>query len=91
MSSLAKLTIWPAEELNEEEIAEKDSLSNEGFSDWRRAHFQSFVKAVEKYGRDALDLVTLEIADKTEEEVREYSKVFFERYKELESESRGAS
>ena len=38
---------------------------------------------MERYGRDHLDRVAAEVADKSEEEVREYAKVFFERYKEL--------
>lgn len=75
-----------AEPLTEEEMAEKDALAEKGFPDWQRRHFQSFIKGVERYGRDALDKVALEIADKSEEEVREYAKVFFERYSEVESE-----
>ena len=75
-----------AEPLTEEEQAEKDALAGEGFLNWRRAHFQSFIKLVEKHGRDRLDLVAAEISDKNEEEVRDYAKVFFERYKEVESE-----
>ena len=38
---------------------------------------------MERYGRDSLDKVALEIADHTEEEVRDYASVFFDRYKEL--------
>ncbi|NXD32609.1 ISWI ATPase, partial [Spelaeornis formosus] len=74
--------------LTEEEVAEKEALAEEGFPDWQRRHFQSFIKAVEKYGRDNLDKVALEIADKTEEEVREYAKVFFERFSEVENSDR---
>lgn len=68
-------------------MAEKDSLAEEGFPDWQRRHFQSFIKGVERFGRDSLDKVAFEIADKSEEEVRAYAKVFFERYSEVESES----
>ncbi len=73
--------------MTEEENAEKDTLAEEGFSDWQRRHFQAFIKAMERYGRDSLDKVALEIADHTEEEVREYAAVFFERYMELKGES----
>lgn len=69
--------------MTEEENAEKDALAGEGFPDWQRRHFQAFIKAMERYGRDSLDKVALEIADHTEEEVREYAAVFFDRYKEL--------
>ncbi|WVQ73853.1 hypothetical protein IAR50_003434 [Cryptococcus sp. DSM 104548] len=72
-----------AEPLNEDEIAEKDNLIGEGFHDWQRRHFQSFIRALEKYGRDEMDKVVADVADRTEEEVREYAAVFFERYKEL--------
>ena len=69
--------------MTEEELAEKEALTGEGFADWQRRHFQNFIKALERYGRDHLDRVAAEVADKSEEEVREYAKVFFERYKEL--------
>ncbi len=38
---------------------------------------------MERYGRDSLDKVALDIVDRTEEEVRQYAAVFFDRYKEL--------
>jgi SWI/SNF-related matrix-associated actin-dependent regulator of chromatin subfamily A member 5 len=69
--------------LTEEEIAEKDALSGEGFATWKRHHFLSFIKNLERYGRDALDKVAAEIPDHDEENVREYAAVFFDRYKEL--------
>lgn len=69
--------------LSEEEIAEKETLVGEGFHDWQRRHFQSFIRALEKYGRDDMEKVVTDVADRTEDEVREYAAVFFERYKEL--------
>lgn len=64
-------------------MTEKDALTDEGFHSWKRLHFLSFIKAMEKYGRDALDKVAAEIADHTEEQVREYAAVFLDRYREL--------
>ncbi|GFZ42856.1 DNA helicase [Saitozyma sp. JCM 24511] len=72
-----------AEPLTEEEVAEKDALVGDGFPDWQRRHFLAFIKSLERYGREALDKVALEVPDKTEEDVREYADVFFERYTEL--------
>jgi SWI/SNF-related matrix-associated actin-dependent regulator of chromatin subfamily A member 5 len=73
--------------LTEEEVAEKEALAaDEGFPDWNRRHFQNFIKALERFGRNQLDKVAAEVADHTEESVRKYAKVFFERYKEIESE-----
>ncbi|KAI9632312.1 SNF2 family N-terminal domain-containing protein [Dioszegia hungarica] len=77
-----------AEPLTEEENAEKDALADEGFPDWNRRHFQSFIKGLERFGRDQLDKVAVEIADHTEESVRKYAKVFFERYTEIENADR---
>jgi len=80
---LERLLTTPAEPLTDEESAEKDELAGEGFPDWQRRHFQAFIKAMERYGRDSLDKVALDIVDRTEEEVRQYAAVFFDRYKEL--------
>ncbi|TXT12146.1 uncharacterized protein COLE_02556 [Cutaneotrichosporon oleaginosum] len=69
--------------LTEEEKEEKEELAGDGFADWQRRHFLAFIKGLERYGRDALDKVAADMQDKTEEEVREYAKVFFKRYTEL--------
>jgi SWI/SNF-related matrix-associated actin-dependent regulator of chromatin subfamily A member 5 len=76
-----------AEPLTEEEVAEKDTLAGEGFLDWKRNHYLAFIKGLERYGRDSLDKVAAEIPDHSEEDVREYAAVFFERYKEVKGES----
>lgn len=72
--------------LTEEEVAEKEALADQGFPDWNRRHFQLFIKGLEKHGRDDLPKVAAEIEGHTEESVRKYAKVFFERYTEIESE-----
>jgi SWI/SNF-related matrix-associated actin-dependent regulator of chromatin subfamily A member 5 len=80
-----QLLTRPAVPLTEKEVAEKDALVDKGFSDWKRMHFQNFIKGLEKHGRDRLDLVTEEVTDKSETDVRAYAAVFFKRYTELES------
>ena len=45
--------------LSDEEIAEKKRLLAEGFSDWSRYHYSSFVKASAKYGRHNFAKVSL--------------------------------
>uniref|UniRef100_A0A914UMR0 SANT domain-containing protein n=1 Tax=Plectus sambesii TaxID=2011161 RepID=A0A914UMR0_9BILA len=73
-----------AEALTEEELAEKEQLLTQGFSNWGRREFQQFVKANEKYGRTDLDSVAAELeGSKTADEVKEYAKVFWERLDEL--------
>ncbi|GAB4816506.1 hypothetical protein N2152v2_003552 [Parachlorella kessleri] len=69
--------------LTEEEIKERERLLEEGFSNWTRREFNAFVRACEKYGRAAVADVAREIEGKTEDEVREYSRVFWQRYQEL--------
>ncbi|KAH7352892.1 hypothetical protein KP509_19G069200 [Ceratopteris richardii] len=66
-----------------EEKAEKEQLLDEGFANWTRRDFNTFVRACEKYGRNDIRSIASEMEGKTEEEVERYSKVFKERYKEL--------
>ncbi|KAH9328774.1 hypothetical protein KI387_000882, partial [Taxus chinensis] len=71
------------EPLTAEEQEEKDQLLEEGFSNWTRRDFNTFVRACEKYGRNDIKSIASEMEGKTEEEVERYAKVFKERYKEL--------
>ncbi|XP_076316124.1 LOW QUALITY PROTEIN: SWI/SNF-related matrix-associated actin-dependent regulator of chromatin subfamily A member 5-like [Tachypleus tridentatus] len=79
-----QLKIVEAEPLTEEEIAEKEKLLTEGFTNWSRRDFNQFVKANEKYGRDDIENVSREVEGKSPEEVMEYSAVFWERCHELQ-------
>eukprot|EP00798_Chlamydomonas_sp_ICE-L_P028324 gene28324-31441_t len=69
--------------LTEEEASEKETKLQEGFSAWTRRDFNAFVRAIEKFGRSNLTAIASEVDGKTEEDVRSYSKVFWQRYKEL--------
>jgi len=69
--------------LTEEEREERDTLLGEGFSAWSKRDFNNFLRGCEKYGREDLEHVALEVEGKTEEEVREYAAVFWERSYEL--------
>ncbi|PKU70337.1 putative chromatin-remodeling complex ATPase chain [Dendrobium catenatum] len=71
------------EPLTAEEQEEKVQLLEEGFTTWTRRDFNAFTRACEKYGRNDIKGISLEMEGKTEEEVERYSKVFKERYKEL--------
>jgi SWI/SNF-related matrix-associated actin-dependent regulator of chromatin subfamily A member 5 len=70
--------------LTEEEIQEKEELSTQGFANWQRRDFHHFIRANEKYGRDKYAEIAEEIGTKTSKEVKEYSKVFWERYEEID-------
>ncbi|KAH7314871.1 hypothetical protein KP509_21G025000 [Ceratopteris richardii] len=66
-----------------EEQEEKEQLLEEGFANWTRRDFNTFVRACEKYGRNDIQSIASEMEGKTQEEVERYAKVFKERYKEL--------
>ncbi|KAJ3339553.1 hypothetical protein HDU91_001005, partial [Kappamyces sp. JEL0680] len=72
-----------AEPLTEEETAEKEALSSQGFESWSKRDFNNFLKGQEKYGKTNFEAIAAEIEGKTTAEVEEYSKVFWARFKEL--------
>ncbi|XP_003747940.1 chromatin-remodeling complex ATPase chain Iswi [Galendromus occidentalis] len=73
-----------AEPLTEEEVAEKERLLTEGFTNWSRRDFNQFIKANEKFGREDIESISRDVEGKTPEEVVEYSQVFWERCQELQ-------
>ncbi|BFZ63925.1 chromatin remodeling complex Adenosinetriphosphatase [Saitoella coloradoensis] len=79
----AQREIDEAEPLTEEEVAEKEELSTQGFGTWSRRDFQHFIRANERYGRENIKAIAMEIEGKSVEEVEGYAKVFWDRYTEL--------
>ncbi|XP_072171356.1 SWI/SNF-related matrix-associated actin-dependent regulator of chromatin subfamily A member 5-like [Diadema setosum] len=70
--------------LDEEEIQEKEMLLTQGFTNWNKRDFNQFVKACEKYGRDDVESICRDVEGKTQDEVREYLTVFWDRCNELQ-------
>lgn len=70
--------------LTEEEKQLKEELLTQGYSNWNRRDFTHFVSLCTKYGRNSISLIAAEFEDKTIEEVREYAKLFWTRYEEIE-------
>ncbi|KAL6073870.1 ISWI chromatin-remodeling complex ATPase CHR11 [Balamuthia mandrillaris] len=64
-------------DLTEEERAEKDELLTQGFADWNRRDFQSFVKACERFGRRDLEAIAQAVESKSLQQVTAYSKAFW--------------
>lgn len=62
--------------LSEEKQAEKEKLLSEGFSEWKRHDYTTFVKASAKYGRAALDKIALEVG-KPDAVVRSFATAFW--------------
>lgn len=72
-----------AEALTEEEEEERKKLYEKGFSRWTKKDFAAFVSACAKYGRGNHEGIRSDLENKTLQEVKEYSHVFWERYKEI--------
>ncbi|XP_068081641.1 chromatin-remodeling complex ATPase chain Iswi isoform X1 [Anabrus simplex] len=73
-----------AQPLTEDEVAEKERLLTQGFTNWTKRDFNQFIKANEKYGRDDIENIAKDVEGKTPDEVMEYSTVFWERCHELQ-------
>lgn len=73
-----------ARELTEEEKKLKEELLAEGYSNWNRRDFNHFILVVTKHGRNSLNAIAAEFEDKLIDEVREYCKVFWKRYEEID-------
>lgn len=72
-----------AEQLADDEKEEKDKLSAEGFPEWNRRDFQQFINGSAKYGRKNYKAIEDEVDGKTAEEIEDYAKVFWKKYKEI--------
>ena len=65
-----------------------------GFSEWSRREYQAYVRACEKHGRADLESIHSELQNvethypKSLEDVKKYSKVFWERINELNDSER---
>jgi SWI/SNF-related matrix-associated actin-dependent regulator of chromatin subfamily A member 5 len=70
--------------LTEDEQAEKARLSEEGFSTWNRRDFQQFINGSARFGRTDYTGIATEVDSKSPEEVKEYAKVFWKRYTEIQ-------
>lgn len=80
---LEQKLIDDATALTEAEQATKKKLSSDGFAEWSKRDFQQFVQGSAKHGRNNYRLIAEEIDSKTEDQVKRYAKVFWQRYSEL--------
>lgn len=70
-------------ELTEEEQLKKEEMMAEGFPNWTKKDFLSFVRGCEKFGRKNIESIAMEVEGKSYAEVEEYSKAFWNRYTDL--------
>jgi SWI/SNF-related matrix-associated actin-dependent regulator of chromatin subfamily A member 5 len=69
-------------ELTAEEVDEKEALLSQGFNDWTKRDFTTFVKACERFGRWNLDDIAQAMPDKTKDEIKRYAAVFWKKGKD---------
>lgn len=79
----AQRVIDEAAPLTEEEQAEKEELAREGFETWNRRDFQQFINGSHTYGRSNYEGIALQCQNKEATEIKQYAKVFWQRYKEI--------
>lgn len=66
--------------LSEEHENERETLLDEGHSEWTKREFSSFLRGIERYGRENFDKILDDIGDsKTMEQLVEYSAAFWEK------------
>ena len=51
------------------QLAEKETLLQEGFTNWNKRDFNQFIKACEKWGREDIDNIAGDVEGKTPQEV----------------------
>lgn len=72
-----------AEDFTTEDEEKKQQLISQAFSNWTKRDLMSFVSACAKYGRTNIEMISKSIGTKDPEEVKKYSKTFWERYREI--------
>ncbi|KAL8999532.1 MAG: hypothetical protein Q9169_001620 [Polycauliona sp. 2 TL-2023] len=80
---LEQREIDDAVELTEAERNEKEILSEQGFAGWNRRDYQQFINGSAKHGRNNYSGIAEEVDGKNEKEIREYAKVFWQRYRQI--------
>jgi SWI/SNF-related matrix-associated actin-dependent regulator of chromatin subfamily A member 5 len=73
----------PPPEFTDKDESEKQKLLNDGFSNWSKKDFFHYLKCCEKYGRNDYDMILAEMANKTRDELDQYSKYFWDNCAEI--------
>jgi SWI/SNF-related matrix-associated actin-dependent regulator of chromatin subfamily A member 5 len=71
------------EGLTEDDIVELNEILKTGFINWERKEYDSLITALDKHGRNDFEKICEEIPTKTQNEIREYLKAFWERINDI--------
>ena len=82
--ALEQQEIDDATPLSDKEKEDKERMSEQGFGEWNRRDFQQFINGSAKFGRTNWAGIATEVDGKNEKEIREYAKVFWQRYTEIQ-------
>lgn len=82
--ALEQREIDDATPLIEEEQEKKAIMSEQGFGHWNRRDFQQFINGSAKHGRNNYAGIAEEVDGKVEKEIREYAKVFWQKYRDIQ-------
>jgi len=82
---LAQKEIDNAEPLTEAEKEAKERLIQQGFPEWNKRDFQQFINGSAKFGRTNWQGIATEVDGKDVEQIKEYAKVFWKKYKTLDN------
>jgi SWI/SNF-related matrix-associated actin-dependent regulator of chromatin subfamily A member 5 len=72
------------EQFTEEDKKQMEKFIEEGFGDWNKREFMQFIHGCAKYGSKNYEEISHDVKGKDELDVRRYSEVFWQRYKELD-------
>lgn len=67
------------------DITQRDALIGVGFANWSKKEFFTFIRLNEQFGRRDLETITLNLPNKTIEEVKKYSDAFWKKYLKIEN------
>ena len=71
------------EGLNAEEIVELNNILKTGFKNWEKKEYEIVVTNIDKYGRNCYDKIKNELDNKSIDDIKEYSKAFWDRINDL--------
>jgi len=63
--------------LDADDAEEKEHLLSQGFPEWHRGHFQQFVRALSRHGRDDLERVSEDVFGKSHGDIQRYNERFW--------------
>mgnify|MGYP001211917046 CR=1 FL=1 len=68
----------------EEDAQQQEKLASEAFTSWNKREMMQLINLMATYGKDKYDIFAKNLENKTQEEIENYCKVFWQRYQEID-------